>query len=79
MNTTKEVQLPTVPSQLLRLALDDLRKVERSKRYAVDMGSWHEPNQYDDKDNRVCAVCFTGALLKSTRSIFIRGIRMEGV
>lgn len=48
--------LPDKPSELIRLALDDLAKVERSKRYVVNMNGWHEPNGR-------CAVCLAGAVM----------------
>ena len=32
------MMLPNKPSSLIRLALADLKKVERSKKYAVDTG-----------------------------------------
>lgn len=50
---------PSKPSELIRLALRDLRAVERSKKYTVDMGSWHEPNE----DTGVCHVCLAGAVM----------------
>ena len=42
--------------KLLELALNDLRKAERSKKYEVDMGQWHVPNS-------VCKVCLAGAVM----------------
>lgn len=49
-------KLPNKPSELIRVALDDLRKVERSPLYRVDMGEYHTPNGK-------CAVCFAGAVM----------------
>lgn len=43
-------------STALRQALDDLRKVERSKRYVVDMDFYHGPNL-----DGTCSVCLAGA------------------
>ncbi len=54
------MKLPKKPSALIRLALDDLRKVERSKKYVVDMGTYHEP-EYDG-----CHVCLAGAIMAKT-------------
>jgi hypothetical protein len=54
--------LPNKPSELLRLALADLRKVERDERYEVDMWAWHAP---DESDNR-CHVCLAGAVIAGT-------------
>jgi hypothetical protein len=45
------------PSDLLLLAIDDLRRAEKSKKkYRVDMDQWHTPNSH-------CAVCFGGAVM----------------
>ena len=64
MNTTDTTPttLPDKPSALIRVALADLRKVERDKRYKVDMANWHEPGV------DVCYVCLAGAVMaKSIR------------
>ncbi len=52
-------ELPDKPSELIKVALEDLKKVERSKKYEVNMGDWHEPNG-------VCSVCFAGAVMVKT-------------
>lgn len=44
------------PSKLIRIALGDLVKAERSKKYRVDMRKWHKPNGQ-------CAVCFAGSVM----------------
>jgi hypothetical protein len=45
------------PSQLIKLALKDLRQVEKMPdKYVVDMGLWHKPNSH-------CSVCFAGAVM----------------
>lgn len=61
--------LPNKPSKLIRLALADLEKIERSKRYRVDMGQFHNP--IDTKPRRAveadrCAVCFAGSVMAKT-------------
>lgn len=50
--------LPSKPSELLTLALADLAKVERSKRYEVDMTDWHVPI-----NKNLCKVCLAGSVL----------------
>jgi hypothetical protein len=50
--------LPNKPSELLTLALADLAKVERSKRYKVNMSNWHVPIRTD-----LCQVCLGGSVL----------------
>ena len=52
--------LPNDPSELIRLAIADLEKVERSHRYRVDMRVWHEPYR------GVCSVCLAGAVMAAT-------------
>ena len=47
------------PSELIRLAINDLVKIERSKRYAVDMSDWHVPVRKHD----TCYVCLAGAVM----------------
>jgi hypothetical protein len=49
--------LPSKPSELLALGLADLAKVERSKKYIVAMGVWHNPI------DGLCQVCLAGSVL----------------
>src|SRR5688572_15166149 len=45
------------PHQLIKIALKDLRQVEKMPdKYVVDMGFWHRPNSH-------CSVCFAGAVM----------------
>ncbi len=55
----KTIKLPEKPSELIRLALHDLKLTEKDPRYQVDMGSWHQRNSMSGK----CEVCFAGAVL----------------
>ena len=50
--------LPNKPSELLTLALADLAKVERSKRYKVNMCTWHLPI-----NKNLYQVCLGGSVL----------------
>ena len=52
--------LPNDPSELIRLAIADLEKVEQDSRYDVDMSVWHEPC------GEVCEVCLAGAVMAGT-------------
>ncbi len=52
-------ELPDKSSALIRLALADLVKCERSKKYKIDMETWHTPNSQ-------CAVCLGGAVMAQT-------------
>jgi hypothetical protein len=58
----KQTKLPDKPSALIRLALRDLEKCERSKRYGINMAEWHKPNG-------VCEVCLAGAVMAKTLSV----------
>src|SRR6188768_5909 len=61
--------LPEKLSALIRVALADLAKVERSKKYQVDMGMWHGPRRaYNPATGTIessgpCCVCFAGAVM----------------
>jgi len=55
----KKNQLPNKPSELILLALGDLKKVERSKKYEVNMSQWHKPNG-------ACKVCLAGSVIAMT-------------
>lgn len=61
MTQMYEDNLPSKASELIRLALSDLRKVEAADNvYVVDMGQWHEPGGVGDSR---CAVCLAGAVV----------------
>ena len=62
MAAKKQVKLPEKPSALIRLALRDLEKVERSRRYVVDMSVYHVPNGH-------CRVCFAGSVMAYTLKV----------
>lgn len=51
-------QLPDKPSELIRVALQDLEAVENDSRYSVDMDVWHEPDTYT-----TCYVCLAGSVI----------------
>lgn len=52
----KTKKLPNKLSALILLALDDLKRAERSKKYEVNMHLWHSPNSH-------CNVCFAGGVM----------------
>lgn len=65
----KPVRLPHKMSALIMLALGDLMKVERSKRYTVNMGIWHEPHGEEPSEQTPtgpCSVCFAGSVMAKT-------------
>ncbi len=54
--TSKQLKLPDKLSSLITVALKDLERVERSKKYKVYMENWHVPNSH-------CSVCLAGAVM----------------
>jgi len=56
--------LPDKPSDLIRLALKDEDKANRSPKYRVHMNIWHEVYTYDRQ--QLCHVCFAGAVMAFT-------------
>jgi len=57
--TTTTCVLPDKPSELIRLALSDLRKCEKDSSYEVVMNEWHTPSRY----RPICSVCLAGAVI----------------
>ena len=58
-------KLPEKPSELILIALKDLKSAEESKKYEIEMGDWHNPpipNIYGDIDKK-CEVCFAGSVM----------------
>ena len=51
-------ELPDKPSELIRLALADLRKCEADPRYVIDMAEWHRP-----VTSELCSVCLAGSVM----------------
>jgi hypothetical protein len=70
----KPIRLPRVMSELITIALRDLRKVERSPRYLVNMGMYHGRLWGDMR----CHVCFAGSVMaKSLRAVHGAGLYPE--
>lgn len=80
-NDKPDCPLPDKASALIRLALDDLAKIEGDPEYRVSMGSWHEviskndytiyaldvePDDLKPEPGNVCMVCFAGAVMAKT-------------
>lgn len=64
---TTQVILPRIPSQLIRLALADLKKVEAMPdKYKVEMWEWHEPTI-----SKKCVVCLAGSVMACTLNMNI--------
>ena len=56
-------KLPDKPSDLIDVALKDLAKAERSKKFEINMAHWCTPT---DSSGDVCAVCLGGSVLVGT-------------
>lgn len=52
------MKLPRVASELIRLALTDLERAEKSDLHRVDMDVWHRRVTYE-----LCSVCLAGAVM----------------
>lgn len=53
--------LPDKPSELIKVALADLKKAEQDPRYKINMGAWHTGRKYQGETT--CKVCFAGAVI----------------
>lgn len=60
-------RLPDLPSELIALALRDMRAVMRKPLYRINMSIWHEP-RYTARDGRLmsCSICMAGAVMAGT-------------
>ena len=62
MTDTAALELPKIPSQLLRLAVAEARDIDRDI-YSPDANKWHNPIRDRDGCFVKCEVCFAGAVL----------------
>lgn len=53
--------LPHKPSDLIRVAIVDLEKAEKSDKYRIEMEDWHAP-----KSDKICEVCLAGSVMAFT-------------
>lgn len=69
-------KLPDKPSELIVVALNDLKKCEADNRYDVRMSAWHQPGFIYAADRKsklpVCFVCLAGAAMAQTLQSGIR-------
>lgn len=54
-------KLPDKPSELIRLALGDMKKCEADPKYTINMDRWH-----DLLLEGLCAVCLAGSVMAQT-------------
>lgn len=62
----KSKKLPDLPSAMLRLAMEDLAKVEADPLYTVQMSDWHSRYPREDDGRLVCHVCLAGSVMAKT-------------
>ena len=62
--STETSKLPEKPSELILIALKDLRAAEASEKYDINMGGryWHFPPKTKDKSYK-CEVCLAGSVM----------------
>lgn len=51
--------LPDTMSGLIRVALRDLKKAERTPKYKINMDEWHRPSD----NGKSCSVCYAGSVM----------------
>ena len=51
------------PSELLEVALHDMKLIDKDPRYSFDMTTWHYPIPYDDQESGECEVCMAGSIM----------------
>ena len=62
--TDKQLARIKKPSKLIAIALDDLKKAERSGKYEIDMSFYHVPLELPYTAGRYqCAVCLAGSVM----------------
>ncbi len=64
MSRDAEDLLPDKPSDLIEVALNDLRRVRKSKKFKIDMYDWFS-GQLDGR----CSVCLAGAVMAKTLNL----------
>ena len=59
--------LPNKASDLLELAMKDMKMIEKNPLYIIDMGSWHSPEFQSFEFD--CAVCLAGCVMANTLKV----------
>lgn len=65
MKNKKSNRLPKKLWENLLLAIHDLELVEKSKKYSIEMSTWHTSKEEDGK----CKVCFAGSVMAMTKEV----------
>lgn len=63
---TDENQLPSVPSELITVALNDFIAAENAPNVKIDMDTWHAVLDLDITKPPTCVVCLGGAVIRGT-------------
>lgn len=69
IDETKANRLPEKASDLIELAIADLAKAKRSKKYRIDMGVWHVPGR---ASNNTCTVCLAGSVMAYSLAVALK-------
>lgn len=62
----KTLEHITKLSELVRIAIDDMKKIKADDRYEFDVDEWH---RYD-KNTGLCSVCVAGSVMAGTMELF---------
>jgi hypothetical protein len=60
-NKAQQEFLTCKPSRLIEMAMEDLVKCEKSKKYRIEMGEWIAKKWSSNVQKEVCYVCLAGA------------------
>ena len=56
-------KLPEKPSELILIALKNLRAAEESEKYKIEMKDWHNPAIPEPEEIHKCEVCLAGSVM----------------
>lgn len=62
-------ELPSTLSGLLRVAVEDARRLALDPRYKLDMNTWYEPANFSKNKTGRCLACMAGAVMVSRKKI----------
>lgn len=57
------MRLPKTPSILIFMAIEDVKWIEKSKQYTIQMNEWHTPELLSIRGGKVCEVCLAGSVM----------------
>ncbi len=69
----KKQRLPNKPSDLIEVAMNDLNSLERSRKYIINMHTWHSPEYGSGGKTGRCYICLAGSVMAKTLGADIEG------